>query len=237
MDLRQFTSEFSLSSAEQDDINMSFLDKAGDFLRDFSVLVATITTLDLSEANQDALKSAFINKWTTFINQVNVFKALMNLDTSVERTVSSIDDFATTSGSDTYRLMGFGYVYSDTLDNSANVFASDFSAAEAEALLATGFSNAQIYLFLKDESAEVGSQWWIFLAAGGTISESVDSEITTGAGLSTVFLYMRNIIRVMQASTVDVDVTIDLLAEYFPQLEGQIDAFSSVFTALALSTS
>jgi hypothetical protein len=235
MDLRNLASTVTLTTANEPNELGDVLEQYPQFMRDFSNLVMVVQVNSLAEADQDSLKSAFIYKWAKFMQLMQQFKSNMTLDTTVERSISSADAFVATNGAHSLKFKGCAYYSSGGWSDTICVYTTGFTQTELSAIVTTPSTGRSYFVFF-DSGRTSGNQYLVLECATGTLGiDTTHSEMAAG---DINYLHGWCLVKGLSAmitTTETIDVTVDLLSEYFKVYDTMVDVFDSVVTALALS--
>lgn len=229
MDLKDFTTSLTLTTANEPDEMGEVMDDLERFQKDFAHLVMVCQVNSLSEADQDSVKSTFIGKWFGFIQRMNQLKLNMVLDTTKAVTIGSIDGWANAQTTSTMQLKAVGW-RAGSAWSTPLFFATGFTQTNLDTLIPSPGAYTA-YLVFYDAQGTSGNQYLIIkmseniLSVDDAISEVDEADLTYDIGLSVISgLYT------LLFTSQNVDVEIDLLATYFPMADERISGYDEVIT-------
>lgn len=235
MDLKNFVSTLTLTQANTSEELGQVLETFEMFAKDFSNLVTIVQVNALAEADQDSLKSTFIYKWGSFIQEMQQFKANLILDTSVTKTITDAEDFFSTAYTN-WEMQFVCSVYRSPSGWENNLYAGGFDLAALNALIPSPVAGDGYLIFYYPEQTS-GNQYFVLkcntasFTVDDTTSEILEANVnyTMGRAITAGLL-------ALSSSSEQVDVEVDILAEYYPMAKITLDTFDDIITALALSS-
>lgn len=210
MDLKEFSSTLTLSLANSPVELGEVFERYDSFMRDFSNLVMVSQVNSLIEADQDSIKSAFIGKWFEYIQLMQKFKANMNVSTTIDRTLTSADEYAVAE------CEFAAFAVNTTGLWFYNSYGPNFDLAALNALIDTPVNYTNYFIFYYPNKTS-GNQYLVYKVANAvfevdtTHTEILVADVTyeMGTGMAAAF---QNLIQTEE----EIPVEVDLLSEYYP---------------------
>lgn len=227
MNLANFEHDFAMSEYYDDGsaVLATFVEDVEAIITQFKQLVTVAVLNSLSEAEQRPLKYALSGALANAIQRVNKFKSIMILDEEVSVTPVDLGEYTRTLEDEVISCVYAGY-RSSSGSWANEVFATDFTAAMRDTVLATPSPSTAYQIFYSETEDD-----YIVLKS------TIDTTNTTNSTASDAL--KRQLVRDLLAYRIEnqsytVDVEIDLLDQYFPSWKILVDLVDTIRTALGV---